>query len=60
MDLKEESEKLTDFLSGKTVVELMRHRESEVVMIFSDGTKLFVDCKSSSLEFSVTGGPVDP
>ena len=55
-DLENEGRKLTDLLRGKTVKVVRRHRSREVVIVFDDGTTLFVDNISGGLEFSVTGG----
>jgi hypothetical protein len=53
MELKEEAEKLTNLLRGKSVKLVRRHRAKEVVIEFDDGTRLFVDT-ATALDFSVT------
>jgi hypothetical protein len=54
-DLENESAKLTELLKGKVVKTVRRHRSSEVMIEFDDGSRLFVDRSSEGLEFSVTG-----
>jgi hypothetical protein len=55
-DLEDEAAKLTDLLRGKIVKVVRRHRLGEVVIVFDDETRLFVNNVSDGLEFSVTGG----
>ena len=55
MDLKEETVELTKLLSGKMVRDV-RRRTSEVLVEFTDGTRLFVDARSDTIECSVTEG----
>ncbi len=52
----DEAQRLTELLRGKTVTLVQRHRQTELVIQFADGTCLFVDSKPGDLEFSVTGG----
>lgn len=54
--LTKESELATKILVGKVVSHVVRHRESEVLIQFTDGTRLFVDGKNSLVELSITGG----
>lgn len=54
--LTKESELATKILVGKVVSHVVRHRESEVLIQFTDGTRLFVDSKNSLVELSITGG----
>jgi len=54
-DLENEAARLTDLLKGKAVKIVRRHRPSEIVIEFDDGTRLFVDRISNGLEFSITG-----
>ena len=54
-DLENEATKLTDLLKGKVVRTVRRHRFSEVMIEFDDGTRLFVNKTSEGLEFSITG-----
>ena len=57
MKLQDEARRLTRVLKGKAVQTVWRHRLKEVGIEFADGTRLFVDWRSSSrLEFSVTAG----
>jgi len=56
MDLKQESERA--MLKGKVVEKILRHREKEVGLEFTDGTRLFVDAHDGALELSITGGSV--
>ena len=55
MDLAEEENKITELLSNKVVKRIMRHRESEVVIEFNDGSTFIIDTNDKSLEFSITG-----
>ena len=52
--LDRESAKATTVLAGKVVVRVVRHRESEVLIEFTDGTRLFADAAGGGLELSVT------
>jgi hypothetical protein len=54
-DLEDEGTKLTALLQGKTVKVVRRHRLGEVMIEFSDGTRLHVNNISDGFEFSVTG-----
>lgn len=54
MNLEEEAERLTELLHGKTIKVIYRHGETELVIIFMDGTRLFID-SSGCLDFSITG-----
>jgi len=56
MDLKQESERATEMLKGKVVEKVLRHREKEVGIEFTDGTTLFVDAHQDEVELSITGG----
>lgn len=53
MEREEESKKLTELLRGKAVQECIRHRDSELVITFTCGIRLYVD-NSKNLEFSIT------
>jgi hypothetical protein len=53
--LSSESRRATDALAGKSVSHVDRHRESEVLVEFTDGTRLFIDAPSAPLELSITG-----
>lgn len=55
-NLELEAKKLTSLLGNKKVSEIYRHRESELCIEFSDGSRLFVNCNENrSLELSITG-----
>lgn len=53
MTLDEEAERLKELLSRKIVTTVYRHRANEIVVEFSDGSRMFVDA-STALEISVT------
>jgi len=57
--LEQESEKATELLKGKVVSHVVRHRESEVLIVFTDGARIFVDKTDAGLDLSVTGGSDD-
>ena len=54
--LENEASKATEMLLGKVVSEVHRHRENEVAIIFTDGTRLFIDKSNTGVELSITGG----
>ena len=54
MALDEEERRATEMLKGKTVKVVRRHRATEVVVEFSDETRLFVDA-AGPLELSING-----
>lgn len=53
--LQTEASRMTEMLSNKTVSHICRHKDTEVLIEFKDGTRLFVDVDGNSLEFSITG-----
>ncbi|WP_343715388.1 hypothetical protein [Inquilinus sp.] len=53
-DLATEALRATELLAGKTVKLVRRHREGEILIEFTDQTRLFVDSKTA-LEISLTG-----
>jgi hypothetical protein len=56
-DLEIEAAKIAGFLVGKYVRRVWRHRSSELVIEFDDGTALYVDWQPDrKLDFSITGG----
>ena len=57
--LSDEATRATEMLRSKIVARIARHSEAEVLVEFTDGTRLFVDLSGSALELSVTGGPSD-
>lgn len=54
MDLEQEGLRLTELLKELKVESCYRHKANEVVVVFSDGTRLFMD-SSDSIEISITG-----
>jgi hypothetical protein len=53
MDLNEEAAELTRLLSGKTVRHVRQFRIGELLVEFTDGTRLFADA-GTPIECSVT------
>lgn len=53
MTLDEEATRLKELLSDKVVTNVVRHRADEIVVEFSDGSRMIVDAQSD-LEISVT------
>lgn len=53
-DLEREGQRLTELLAGKTIKAAKRHRETEIVLEFLDGARLFVDWTQKALEISIT------
>jgi hypothetical protein len=51
----EEADEATEMLSGLTVRVVRRHRLSELLIEFDDGTRLFIHAQGA-LELSITGG----
>ena len=58
MDLEDEAAALTKLLAGKSVRDVRRLRIAELLIEFTDGTRLFIDAKSDGIECSVTGGEI--
>lgn len=58
--LAQESIAATNALVGKVVARVVRHRDTEVLVEFEDGTRLFVDRSAEGVEISVTGGRSRP
>lgn len=54
MDLDRDGERATEMLKGKSVKRIARHTPAEVLIEFTDGTRLFVDA-TGALELSITG-----
>ena len=52
----EESARATELLRGKVVARVVRNRPSEVLVEFTDGTRMFVDQTDGALELSITEG----
>ena len=57
-DLLREAEKATALLAGLTVRVVQRHRPTELLIEFEDGTRLIVDGEGA-LDLSITGGQDD-
>ena len=55
-NLEEEANELTRLIRGKAVKVIRRHRVSEVMLEFHDGSRLFANTTRDGLELSVTGG----
>ncbi|MGZ8270676.1 MAG: hypothetical protein ACXW1T_05755 [Methylophilus sp.] len=56
LKLEQESLHATELLKGKVIAAVMRHRENEVLIQFTDGTRLFLDHTPIGVELSITGG----
>ena len=54
MNLSTESFQATELLKGKTISVIKKLRKKEILIEFTDGTRLFVDWKQNELEFSIT------
>ena len=54
-ELENEAILATRMFAGKSVALVRRHRAAEVVIEFTDGTRLFVDAAGDALELSITG-----
>ncbi|MBK1853320.1 hypothetical protein FE845_18410 [Marinobacter sp. 1-4A] len=55
--LEREAKSIEKLLAGKILAGVVRHQSNEVLLQFSDGTRLFVNAQEhGSLDFSVTGG----
>lgn len=59
MNLEEEEAALSKYLAGKVVRQVRRWRKGEVLVEFTDGSRLFVDVASDGLECSLSE-PTDP
>jgi hypothetical protein len=57
--LAQEAAAATTALAGNVVARVERHRSSEILIEFTDGTRLFVDSSADGLELSVIGGPAE-
>ncbi|MEA9489748.1 hypothetical protein [Xanthomonas campestris] len=55
MTLEEEADRATVHLAGKIVQTVWRHRSSELVIQFTDASRIFADVKEDALELSITG-----
>ncbi len=57
MTLEEEQARASEMLEGKVVRFVVRHRPREVLIEFTDGTRLFIHTAQDVLELSITAGP---
>jgi hypothetical protein len=53
--LEDEAGRASEMLRGKVVARVIRNRPTEVLLEFTDGTRLFVDRAADTLELSITG-----
>lgn len=58
--LAEESSHATELLRGKVVSHVDRQRETEALVEFADGSRLFVDGSQEGIELSITSGTASP
>jgi hypothetical protein len=54
--LEQEAIQATELLQGKVVSRVIRHRETEVLVEFTDQCRLFVERSQGGVELSITGG----
>ncbi|MCB0987994.1 MAG: hypothetical protein H6519_04540 [Microthrixaceae bacterium] len=54
-DLKDEEQRLQSLIADKVVAQVRRHRANELMLEFSDGSRLFVNVAGQDLDLSVTG-----
>ena len=52
--LRAEGRRASRMLKGKIVKDVRRHRSGEVLVEFTDGTRLFIDAKGDEIELSIT------
>ncbi len=52
--LKKESEIATKLQKGKIIKKIIRHKKKELIIEFTDGSRLFIDHKEKGLELSIT------
>ncbi|MEA9905818.1 hypothetical protein VDG44_14870 [Xanthomonas campestris pv. raphani] len=55
MTLEEEADRATVHLAGKIVQTVWRHRSGELVIQFTDGSRILADVREGALELSITG-----
>jgi hypothetical protein len=55
----QEAERETEMLRGKEVAKVLRHRKTQIMIEFTDGTTLFVDDVSGQIEISLTAGNIE-
>ena len=54
-DLKDEERRLQSLIADKVIAQVRRHRAGELMLEFSDGSRLFVNVDGQDLDLSVTG-----
>jgi hypothetical protein len=54
-NLAEESLRATELLLGKVVGRIVLHTPTQVMLKFTDGSRLFVDGAPAGIELSITG-----
>lgn len=54
-DLKDEEQRLQSLIANKVIAQVRRHRACELMLEFSDGSRLFVNADGQDLDLSVTG-----
>ena len=54
MDLSTETHQATKILKGKIVASVKKLHKKELLIEFTDSTRLFVDWKENELELSIT------
>jgi hypothetical protein len=61
--LATDAKKVTRVLAGKTVKAVRRHRTTELLILFTDGTRLLVDRTTEGLELTMANesdGEIEP
>lgn len=58
-NLQQEAKRATTLLKGKIVTKCIRNKPNEIIITFSDGTRIFIDSKSN-LELSITWTASEP
>lgn len=54
LELEKQGQRMTELLQGLTITLCHRHKPNEVVIEFSNGTRLFID-SPETIEVSITG-----
>ena len=55
----QEAQRETELLQGKEVANVLVHRKKQIMIVFTDGTRLFVDDGSGEIEISITAGDIE-
>ncbi len=53
--LEQEARHATSVLTGKTVAAILRPRDKEAIVQFTDGTRLYIDAKVEGVVVSISG-----